>query len=198
ERYRQYSAELLTLRPEVLVTVGAPAVEGLQRMTRTVPIVFVGVTDPVGGGLVPSLAHPAGNTTGLTFAAYGLSGKWLELLKEIAPSMTRVAVLRDPVAVGIGQFAAIQAIAPSLRVEASAVDVRDPSEIERAVAVFARQLNGGLIMTAASPAFLNRNLIIALAARYRLPAIYPNRVYVARRRADLLRFRPAPAITACP
>ena len=179
ERYRQYSAELLTLRPEVLVTVGAPAVEGLQRMTRTVPIVFVGVTDPVGGGLVPSLAHPGGNTTGFTLSEYGLSGKWLELLKEIAPSMTRVAVLRDPVAVGIGQFAAIQAIAPSLRVEASAVDVRDPSEIERAVAVFARQLNGGLIVTAASPAFLNRNLIIALAARYRLPAIYPNRVYVA-------------------
>ena len=96
ERYRQYSAELLTLRPEVLVTVGAPAVESLQRMTRTVPIVFVGVTDPVGGGLVPSLAHPGGNTTGFTLSEYGLSGKWLELLKEIAPSMTRVAVLRDP------------------------------------------------------------------------------------------------------
>jgi putative ABC transport system substrate-binding protein len=149
ERYRTFAAELVALAPDVLVTAGAPAVEALQRATRSVPIVFTGVTDPVGGGLVASLARPGGNTTGFTLSEYGLSGKWLELLKEIAPRMTRAAV-RDPVAVGIGQFAAIQAVAPSLQVELSPVDVRDASEMERAVTAFAHRPNGALIVTASA------------------------------------------------
>jgi putative tryptophan/tyrosine transport system substrate-binding protein len=150
DRYRRHAAELVGLTPDILVTAGAPAVEALQRATRTVPIVFTTVTDPVGGGLVASLARPGGNTTGFTLSEYGLSGKWLELLKEIAPRVMRAAVLRDPVAVGIGQFAAIQAVAPSLQVELSPVDVRDAGEIERAVTAFADRPNGALIVTAAS------------------------------------------------
>jgi len=178
ERYRTFAAELVALTPEVLVTAGAPAVEALQRATRTVPIVFTNVTDPVGGGLVASLARPGGNTTGLTLSEYGLSGKWLELLKEIAPRVTRAAVLRDPVAVGIGQFAAIQAAAPSLQIELSPVDVRDASEIERAVTAFADGPNGGLIATASALTAIHRELIIALATRHKLPAVYPFRYYV--------------------
>jgi putative ABC transport system substrate-binding protein len=178
ERYRTFAAELVALTPDVLVTAGAPAVEALQRATRTVPIVFTNVTDPVGGGLVASLARPGGNTTGLTLSEYGLSGKWLELLKEIAPRVTRAAVLRDPVAVGIGQFAAIQAVAPSLQMELSPVDVRDASEIERAVTAFADRPNGGLIATASAPTAIHRELIIALATRHKLPAVYPFRYYV--------------------
>jgi putative ABC transport system substrate-binding protein len=178
ERYRTFAAELVALTPDVLVTAGAPAVEALQRATRTVPIVFTNVTDPVGGGLVASLARPGGNTTGLTLSEYGLSGKWLELLKEIAPRVTRAAVLRDPVAVGIGQFAAIQAIAPSLQMELSPVDVRDASEIERAVTAFADRPNGGLIATASASTAIHRELIIALATRHKLPAVYPFRYYV--------------------
>jgi putative tryptophan/tyrosine transport system substrate-binding protein len=178
ERYRTFAAELVALTPDVLVTVGAPAVEALQRATRTVPIVFATVTDPVGGGLVANLARPGGNTTGFTLSEYGLSGKWLELLKEIAPRVTRAAVLRDPVAVGIGQFAAIQAVAPSLQMELSPVDVRDPSEIERAVTAFADRPNGGLIATASAPTAIHRELIIALATRHKLPAVYPFRYYV--------------------
>jgi putative tryptophan/tyrosine transport system substrate-binding protein len=178
ERYRTFAAELVALTPDVLVTAGAPAVEALQRATRTVPIVFTNVTDPVGGGLVASLARPGGNTTGLTLSEYGLSGKWLELLKEIAPRVTRAAVLRDPVAVGIGQFAAIQAVAPSLQMELSPVDVRDASEIERAVTAFADRPNGGLIATASASTAIHRELIIALATRHKLPAVYPFRYYV--------------------
>jgi putative ABC transport system substrate-binding protein len=178
ERYRTFAAELVALTPDVLVTAGAPAVEALQRATRTVPIVFTNVTDPVGGGLVASLARPGGNTTGLTLSEYGLSGKWLELLKEIAPRVTRAAVLRDPVAVGIGQFAAIQAVAPSLQMELSPVDVRDASEIERAVTAFADRPSGGLIATASAPTAIHRELIIALATRHKLPAVYPFRYYV--------------------
>jgi putative tryptophan/tyrosine transport system substrate-binding protein len=178
ERYRTFAAELVALTPDVLVTAGAPAVEALQRATRTVPIVFTNVTDPVGGGLVASLARPGGNTTGNTLSEYGLSGKWLELLKEIAPRVTRAAVLRDPVAVGIAQFAAIQAVAPSLQVELSPVDVRDASEIERAVTAFADRPNGGLIATASAPTAIHRELIIALATRHKLPAVYPFRYYV--------------------
>jgi putative ABC transport system substrate-binding protein len=179
ERYRRYSAELLALMPDVLVTAGTPAVEALQRATRTVPIVFVGVTDPVGGGLVASLARPGGNTTGFTLSEYDLSGKRLQLLKQIAPGIARAAVLRDPVAVGIGQFAAIQAVAPSLNVEVRAIDVRDPGEIERAIAAFARQPNGGLIVTAGIRALFHRELIITLAARHKLPAVYFERSFVA-------------------
>jgi putative ABC transport system substrate-binding protein len=178
ERYRRYSAELVALMPDVLMTAGAPAVEALQQATRTVPIVFVVVTDPVGSGLVASLAHPGGNATGFTLSEYVFSGKWLELLKQIVPGITRAAVLRDPVAVGIGQFAAIQAVAPSLHVELSTIDVRDADEIERAVAEFARRPNGSLIVTASAPAFIRRELIIALAAKHRLPAIYSGRAFV--------------------
>jgi putative ABC transport system substrate-binding protein len=141
--------------------------------------VFAVVIDPVGAGFVDSLARPGGNTTGFTIFEYGMSGKWLELLKQIAPPMTRAAVLRDPtIASGIGQFAAVQAVAPSLGVELSAVDVRDAGEIERAVTAFARSSNGGLIVTASALANHHRDLIIALAARLRLPAVYPNGFYV--------------------
>src|SRR5262245_369958 len=179
ERYRTFAAELVALTPDILVTAGAPAVEALQRATRTVPIVFISVTDPVGGGLVASLARPGGHTTGFALPEYGLSGKWLELLKEIAPRVMRTAVLRDPVAVGIGQFAAIQAVAPSLQVELSPVDVRDAGEIERAVTAFADRPNGALIVTAASFATIHRELIIGLARRHQLPAVYPFRYYIA-------------------
>jgi putative ABC transport system substrate-binding protein len=179
ERYRRYSAELLALMPDVLVTAGTLAVDALQRATRTVPIVFVGVTDPVGGGLVASLARPGGNTTGFTLSEYDLSGKRLQLLKQIAPGMTRAAVLRDPAAVGVGQFAAIQAVAPSLNVEVRAIDVRDPEEMERAVTEFARQPKGGLIVTAGVRAMFHRELIITLATRHTLPAVYFERSFVA-------------------
>jgi putative ABC transport system substrate-binding protein len=151
----------------------------LLQATRTVPIVFVLVIDPVGAGFVASLARPGGNATGFTIFEYGMSGKWLQLLKEIAPGVTRAAVLRDPaIASGIGQFAAVQAVAPSLGVELSPVDVRDAPEIERAVALFARSGNGGMIVTASALATRHRDLIIKLAARYKLPAIYAGHWFV--------------------
>jgi len=151
----------------------------LLQATRTVPIVFAVVIDPVGAGFVDSLARPGGNATGFTVFEYGMSGKWLELLKQIAPAVTRAAVLRDPtIASGIGQFAAVQAVAPSLGVDLSAVDVRDAGEIERAVTAFARSSNDGLIVTASALATRHRDLIIALAARLRLPAVYPYRFFV--------------------
>jgi putative ABC transport system substrate-binding protein len=151
----------------------------LLQATRTVPIVFAVVIDPVGAGFVDSLARPGGNATGFTVFEYGMSGKWLELLKQIAPGVTRAAVLRDPtIASGIGQFAAVQAVAPSLGVDLSAVDVRDAGEIERAVTAFARSSNDGLIVTASALATRHRDLIIALAARLRLPAVYPYRFFV--------------------
>jgi putative tryptophan/tyrosine transport system substrate-binding protein len=190
ERYRTFAAELVALTPDILVTVGAPAVEALQRATRTVPIVFTSVTDPVGGGLVASLARPGGNTTGFTLSEYGLSGKWLELLKEIAPRVMRTAVLRDPVAVGIGQFAAIQAVAPSLQVELSPVDVRDVGEIERAVTAFADRPNGALIVTASAFTMIHREAIIALARRHQLPAVYPFRYYITS--GGLISYGPDP------
>ena len=156
-------------------------VAALQRITRSVPIVFASVIDPVGAGFVASLARPGGNTTGFSAFEYSLSGKWLELLKEIAPNVTRAAVLRDPaLAAGIGQFAAIQAMAPpSFGVELTPIDVRDPSEIERAITAFAREPNGGLIVTASQSAVTHRKLIISLASRYRLPNVYPFRYYPA-------------------
>jgi putative ABC transport system substrate-binding protein len=151
----------------------------LLQATRTVPVVFPAVVDPVGAGFVDSLARPGGNATGFIAFEYSLSGKWLELLKEIAPGMTRVAVLRNAAtASGPGQFGVIQAVAPSLRVEVNPVNVRDAGEIERAVAAFARSSNGGLIVTASPAATLHRDLIVTLAARHRLPAVYPFRYYV--------------------
>ncbi|MET0539763.1 MAG: ABC transporter substrate-binding protein [Xanthobacteraceae bacterium] len=176
---RRHAAELAALAPDVLVAAGGTAtVAPLLQATRTVPIVFVLVIDPVGAGFVASLAQPGGNATGFTVYEYSMSGKWLELLKEIAPRVTRVAVLRDAaIASGIGQFGAVQIVAPSLGVGLSPVDVRDAGEIERAVAAFASGLNGGLIVTASPLAGVHRNLIATLAARHKLPAVYAARFY---------------------
>jgi putative tryptophan/tyrosine transport system substrate-binding protein len=178
---RRHAAELVALAPDVLVAAtGTATTASLLEATRTVPIVFVTVIDPVGAGFVASLAHPGGNATGFTNYEYGMSGKWLELLKEIAPRVTRAAVLRDPaVASGIGQFGAIQALAPSLGMELSPVDIRDAGEIERAVTAFARALNGGLVVTGSAAAIVHRELVATLAARHRLPAVYPGRYSVA-------------------
>jgi len=176
---RKHAAELVALAPDVLVAgTGTATVAPLLQATRTIPIVFAIVIDPVGAGFVASLAKPGGNATGFTVYEYSMSGKWLELLKEIAPNVTRVAVLRDPaIASGIGQFGAVQIVAPSLGVVLSPVDVRDAGEIERAIAAFASGLNGGLIVTASPLAGVHRNLIATLAARHKLPAIYPARFY---------------------
>jgi putative ABC transport system substrate-binding protein len=176
---RKQAAELTALAPDVLVAAtGTSTVAPLLQASRTVPIVFVVVIDPVGAGFVASLARPSGNATGFTMFEYGISGKWLEVLKEIAPRVTRAAVLRDPaIASGIGQFAAIQAVAPSLGVELSPVDARHAPEIERDVTAFARSSNGGLIVTASPVTTHHRDLIITLAARYRLPAVYAHRLF---------------------
>ena len=177
---RRHAAELAALAPDVILAAGASTVGPLLQATRTVPIVFPIVVDPVGAGFVDSLARPGGNATGFMAFEYSLSGKWLELLKQIAPGVTRAAVLRDPaIAAGIGQFGAIQAVAPSLGVEVSPVNVRDAGEIERAVAAFARSPNGGLIVTASALANVHRDLIITLAARHKLPAVYFERYFVA-------------------
>jgi putative ABC transport system substrate-binding protein len=180
DRSRTYAAELVALAPDVILASASQSTAALLQTTRTVPIVFVNVVDPVGAGFVARLARPGGNATGFTPFEYSLSGKWLELFKEIAPNLTRIAILRDPaVATGIGQFAAIQAMAPSsFGVELSPIDVRDVGEIERDVAAFARESNGGLIVTASSGAIVHRELIIMLAARHRLPAVYPFRFFV--------------------
>jgi ABC-type uncharacterized transport system substrate-binding protein len=176
---RKYAAELVALAPDVTLAVAGPAVAALQQATRTVPIVFTNVPDPVGAGFVDSLARPGGNATGFISLEYSLSAKWLELLKEIAPRVMRVAVLRDPaVAAGVGQFGAIQAVAPSLGIEVSPVNVRDAGEIERTVTVFARSGNSGLIVTSSALATVHRDLILALAARHKLPAIYGQRFFV--------------------
>jgi putative tryptophan/tyrosine transport system substrate-binding protein len=177
---RRHAAELAALAPDVIVAAtGTTTLAPLLQATRTVPIVFVLAIDPVGAGFVASLSRPGGNATGFTMFEYGMSVKWLELLKEISPRVSRAAVLRDPaIASGIGQFGALQAAAPSLEVELSPVDVHDEREIERAVTAFARSPNGGLIVTAAPLATRHRDLIIALAARHRLPAVYSSRVFV--------------------
>jgi putative tryptophan/tyrosine transport system substrate-binding protein len=179
--FRRDSEELIALASDVILASASASVAALQRITRTVPIVFANVIDPVGAGFVSCLAQPGGNTTGFTSFEYSLSGKWLELLKEIAPTLTRAAVLRDPaLAAGIGQFAAIQAMAPpSFGVGLTTIDVRDPGEIERAITAFARERNGGLIVTASQSAVVHRDLIISLASQYRLPNIYPFRYYPA-------------------
>jgi putative ABC transport system substrate-binding protein len=177
---RRQAAELAALAPDViLAATGTTTVAPLLHATRTVPIVFVIVIDPVGAGFVSSLARPGGNATGFLMFEYGLSAKWLELLKQIAPGVTRVAVLRDPaIASGIGQFGAIQSAAPSLRMEASPVNVRDVGEIERDITAFARSSDGGVIVTASPEASRHRDLIVTLAARHRLPAIYASRYFV--------------------
>jgi putative ABC transport system substrate-binding protein len=177
---RRHATELVALKPDVILAGGGTAtVAPLLQATRTVPIVFALVIDPVGAGFVDSLQKPGGTATGFMLFEYSLSGKWLELLKQIAPTVTRAAVLRDPtLASGIGQFAAVQTVAPSLRVDLSAVDVRDAAEIERAVTAFARSPNGGLIVTASALTTRYRDLIIALAARLGLPAVYPYRLFV--------------------
>jgi putative tryptophan/tyrosine transport system substrate-binding protein len=179
DRFRTYAAELVALAPDVILVATTPGVTAVQQATRTVPIVFVTVIDPVGGGFVSNLARPGGNTTGFALYEYGISAKWLELLKQIAPGVTRVAVVRDPTSVsGTGQLAAIQAVAPSFGVELSPVDTRDTGEIERAIAAFARSANGGLIVTASPAALTHRKLISAQAAAHRLPAVYPFRYHV--------------------
>jgi len=177
---RRHAAELAALAPDVILAgTGTTTVAPLLHATRTVPIVFVLVIDPVGAGFVTNLARPGGNATGFTLFEYGMSGKWLELLKQIAPHTTRAAVLRDPtIASGIGQFAAVQAVAPSLGVELTPVDVRDAPEIERSVTAFARSADGGLIATASPLVTRHRDSIIALAARHRLPAVYASRYFV--------------------
>jgi putative ABC transport system substrate-binding protein len=176
---REHAAELAAVAPDVILAGGTSTMPALLQATRTVPIVFVNVADPVGAGFVDSLARPGGNATGFMQFEYDLSGKWLELLKQIAPGVTRAAVLRDPaISAGIGQFAVIQSVARSVGVEVSPVSVRDAPEIERAVAAFVRLPNGGLVATASALTLRHRELIIALAARHKLPAVYYRRYYV--------------------
>jgi ABC-type uncharacterized transport system substrate-binding protein len=179
DHFRKYAAELVALVPDVILTDNAVGVAALQHATRTVPIVFVTVTDPVGGGFVKSLARPGGNSTGFASFEYSVAGKWLELIKEIAPRVTRAAVLRDPtIASGIGQFAAIQAVGP-IGMELSVVDLRDADAIEHDVAEFARGSNGGLIVTVGPFGSNHPGVIVALAARYKMPAVYPFRYFVS-------------------
>jgi len=177
---RKYAAELVALAPDVIFASGSAAVGPLRRATRTVPIVFAATPDPVGAGFVESLARPGGNITGFTPYEYGIGAKWLEVLKEIAPSVARVAVIRDPtITAGIGLWGAIQSVSPSFGVELRPVDVGDVGEIERALAAFAGSPNGGLILTGSALAIVHRDLIIALAARYQLPAVYYERYFAA-------------------
>jgi len=175
---RKYAAELVALAPDVILAAGGQGMRPLLDLTTTVPIVFDAL-DPVGAGFVASLARPGGNATGFGAIEFGMSGKWLELLKQIAPHITRVAVLRDPNNIAsVGQFSALQAVAPSFGVELSPVDVRDAGAIERGLAAFARGSNDGLILTASPTSDLHRDLVIALAARHRLPTVYPFRYFV--------------------
>jgi putative ABC transport system substrate-binding protein len=179
DRIRRHVAELVALAPDVILATGSSTLGPLLQATRTVPIVFVIVPDPVGAGFVDSLSRPGGNATGFLAFEYGISGKWVELLKQIAPAVTRAAIIRDPdISAGLGQFGAIQAAAPSFGVEVSPVNVRDASEIERAVTAFAGSPNGGLIVTASPLATVHRELIVTLAAQHRLPAVYYERFFV--------------------
>jgi putative ABC transport system substrate-binding protein len=177
--YRGYAADLVALAPDVILAQGSVSLQPLLAVTRVVPIVFVLAADPVGNGFAASLARPGGNATGFSLFEFSLSGKWLGLLKQIAPRVTRVAVIRDPlIPSGTGQFAAIQSVASSSGVELTPIGVRNSDEIERDVTAFARGSNGGLIVTSNTLAIVHRDLIITLAARHKLPAVYPFRVYV--------------------
>jgi putative ABC transport system substrate-binding protein len=177
---RRYAAELVALAPDVIFGSGSAAVGPLRRATRTVPIVFAVVPDPVGAGFVDSLARPGGNATGFIPYEYGIGAKWLEVLKDIAPSVTRAAIVRDPaITAGIGLWGAIQSVSPSFGVELRPIDVRDADEIERALTAFARSPDGGLIVTGSALTIVHRDLIIALAARLRLPAVYYERYFAA-------------------
>jgi ABC-type uncharacterized transport system substrate-binding protein len=177
---RRYAAELVALAPEVILAIGGATAGPLLQTTRTVPIVFTNVTDPVGAGFVDSLARPGGNATGFILFEYGISAKWLELLKQIVPNVTRVGVIRDAaLAVGPAQFGVIQAVAPLLQMEVSPINLRDAGEIERAVTAFARASDGGLIVTGSALSLVHRDLIITLAARHKLPAVYFLRAFVA-------------------
>jgi putative tryptophan/tyrosine transport system substrate-binding protein len=179
DRFRKYAAELVALAPDVILISGGSGMAPMLQATRTVPIVFVQVTDPVGAGFIESLARPGGNATGFAQFEYGISAKWLELLKQIAPSVTRAAVLRDPaIASGVGQFAIIQSVASPLGIELTPVNVRDAGEIERAITAFARSSNGGVIVTASALAVVHRDLIVRLAAGHRLPVVSPFRFLV--------------------
>ncbi|MFL6816136.1 MAG: ABC transporter substrate-binding protein [Bradyrhizobium sp.] len=179
EGHHRSAAELVALAPDVILATGSASTAPLRQATRTIPIVFTIVPDPVGAGFVDSLARPGGNVTGLTSFEYGLSGKWPELLKQVAPGVTRAAVIRDPnISAGIGQFAAITSVAPSLGIDARAVNVSDPSEIERMIDQFARSENGGLIVTGSAFALIHRDFIVKLAQRYKLPAVYYERSFV--------------------
>jgi putative ABC transport system substrate-binding protein len=176
---RKYAEELAALAPDVILSAGTASLAPLLQATRTAPIVFVNVVDPVGAGLIDTLSRPGGNATGFIQFEYDLSGKWVELLKQLSPSVTRAAVLRDPaITSGIGQFAVIQSVAPSVGVEVRPVNVRDAAEIERAIAAFARSSNGGLIVTSSALSATHRDLIIALAARHKLPAVYYRRYFI--------------------
>jgi putative ABC transport system substrate-binding protein len=178
EAYRKYAAELVSLTPDVILAAAGGTMPALLHATRTVPIVFTQVPDPVGGGFVSSLAEPGGNATGFTPFEYGMGGKWLELLKEIVPGLSRAGVLRDPIdPAGTGQWGAIQSAAPSLGVEVNPINVNDPGQIERGIAGFARTANRGLIVTGSAPTSAHRELIIDLAARHRLPTVYPYRFF---------------------
>ena len=192
ERYHEYAKELIALEPNVLLACASPSVAALQQVTHDVPIIFANVIDPVGAGFVVSLARPGGNTTGFTAFEYSISGKWLELLKELAPDLRRVAVVRDPlIAAGIGQFAAIQTLASSSsELELTAINPRDPAEIRKAVGAFARERNGGVIITASSPAAIHRDLLLSLALQFRLPTVSPFRYFTSN--GGLASYGPAP------
>jgi ABC-type uncharacterized transport system substrate-binding protein len=180
EAIRKHAVELVASAPDVVLAHGNGPVAALRQVTRTLPIVFPVVGDPVGTGIVDSLARPGGNATGFAQFEFSMSGKWLELLKQVAPDMNRAAILRDPLlGTGTSQFAAVQAVAPSLRVEVTPINMRDAGQIEQSVETFARAPNGGLILTASGAAQRHRELIIALAARYKLPAVYYARFFVA-------------------
>ncbi len=179
ERFRRYAVELVALAPDVILAASGTAVPPLLQATRTVPIVFAQTIDPVGSGFVASLARPGGQATGFTQIEFGMSGKWLELLKQIAPRVTRAAVIRDPSEpAGMGQWGAIQALAPSLGVEVSPVDARDADDMERPVTAFVGSSNGGIVVTASAATAVHREKIVSLAARHRLPAVYPYRYHI--------------------